>query len=86
MVMLHRGDSGFNIAVQDIHSGQIDTVTHSAMDESPSVAPNGRLILYASKEYDQGILGMVSIDGRIRLKFPSRNGDIQEPAWSPYLG
>ena len=86
MVMLHRGDRGFNIAVQDMHSGQVETVTNSAMDESPSVAPNGRLILYASREHDQGILGMVSIDGRIRLKFPSRNGDIQEPAWSPYLG
>lgn len=86
IVMLHRGDRDFNIAVQDMHSGQLEILTHSAMDESPSVAPNGRLILYATKDHDQGILGMVSIDGRIRLKFPSRDGDIQEPAWSPYLG
>ena len=86
IVMLHRNDRDFNIAVQDLHSGQVETLTHSAMDESPSVAPNGRLVLYATKDHDQGILGMVSIDGRIRLKFPSRDGDIQEPAWSPYLG
>lgn len=86
MVMLHRSNSDFNIAVQDLHSGQVTTLTHSSMDESPSVAPNGRLILYATRDGNRGILGMVSIDGRIRLKFPSRDGDIQEPAWSPYLG
>jgi TolB protein len=86
MVMLHRSDRDFNIAVQDMHSGQVTTLTNSSMDESPSVAPNGRLILYATHDGNRGILGMVSIDGRIRLKFPSRDGDIQEPAWSPYLG
>ncbi|MCX7119243.1 MAG: Tol-Pal system beta propeller repeat protein TolB [Legionellales bacterium] len=86
IVMLHRSDRDFNIAVQDIHSGQVTTLTNSSMDESPSVAPNGRLVLYATHDRNQGILGMVSIDGRIRLKFPSRDGDIQEPAWSPYLG
>lgn len=86
IVMLHRADTNFNIAVQDIRSGQVQTLTNSAMDESPSVSPNGRLVLYASRDRDRGILGMVSIDGRIRLKFPSRDGDIQEPAWSPYLG
>lgn len=86
IVMLHRNDSNFNIAVQDVHSGQVTTLTHSTMDESPSIAPNGRLILYATRDANRGILSMVSIDGRIRLKFPSRDGDIQEPAWSPYLG
>ncbi|MEI6094205.1 MAG: Tol-Pal system beta propeller repeat protein TolB, partial [Gammaproteobacteria bacterium] len=78
IVMLHRSDRDFNIAVQDIHSGQVTTLTNSSMDESPSVAPNGRLVLYATHDRNQGILGMVSIDGRIRLKFPSRDGDIQE--------
>lgn len=86
IVMLHRNAKDFNIAVQDMHSGQVMTVTNASMDESPSIAPNGRLVLYATRDGQRGILGMVSIDGRIRLKFPSRDGDIQEPAWSPYLG
>ncbi len=86
IVMLHRTDRSFNIAVQDVHSGQVLTLTNSSMDESPSVAPNGRLVLYATHDQAQGVLAMVSIDGRIKLKFPSRDGDIQEPAWSPFLG
>ena len=86
IVMLHRDDTRFNIAVQDVGSGRLTSVTSAASDESPSSSPNGRLILYATRENDQGILGIVSIDGRIHMKLPSRSGDVQEPAWSPFLG
>lgn len=85
IVMLHREDKDFNIAVQPAQGGSVTVLTHSAMDESPSVSPNGRVVLYATRDSSQGVLEMVSIDGRTRLKFPSRDGDIQEPAWSPFL-
>lgn len=86
IVMLHREGKQFNIGIQDIRTGRIRPITSSSLDESPSVSPNGRLILYATHSYDKGVLAMVSTDGRIRLNLPSRQGDVQEPAWSPYLG
>ncbi len=86
IVMLHRAESQFNIGVQDVASGQVSQLTDSPFDESPSVSPNGRLILYATHVQDKGVLSIVSIDGRIRMKLPARGGDVQEPAWSPYLG
>jgi TolB protein len=86
IVLLHRDSGKFNIAVQDVASGQLSLLTSALMDESPSVSPNGRLILYATKQSEQGILGIVSIDGRIHMRLPSGDGDVQEPAWSPYLG
>lgn len=86
IVMLHRENSSFNIGVQDIASGRVEQVTFSTLDESPSIAPNGRLILYATRYNDKGVLGIVSLDGRIRMRLPAREGDVQEPAWSPYLG
>lgn len=86
IVMLHREAKDFNIGVQATNTNQVLTLTNSTMDESPSIAPNGRLVLYATHDQYHGILAMVSIDGSIKLKFPSRDGDIQEPAWSPFIG
>jgi TolB protein len=86
IVMLHREDRKFNIGVQSASGGPISSLTFSGMDESPSVAPNSRLVLYATHYQDKGVLGIVSLDGRIRIRLPARAGDVQEPAWSPYLG
>jgi TolB protein len=86
IVMLHRDDKQFNIGVQNISGGPIVSLTFSGRDESPTIAPNGRLILYATHNQDKGVLGIVSLDGRIRMNLPARDGDVQEPAWSPYLG
>lgn len=86
LVMLHREDRQFNIGVQDMDSGRVTPLTFSQMDESPTVSPNGRLILYATRFQDKGILSIVSIDGRVKMRLPARAGDVQEPAWSPFVG
>lgn len=86
IVMLHRDDRQFNIGVQNASGGPIASLTFSGLDESPSVSPNSRLVLYATRFQDKGVLSIVSIDGKIRMRLPARQGDVQEPAWSPYLG
>lgn len=85
IVMLHREDREFNIGVQNVASGIVQLITDSDMDESPTVAPNGKLVLYATTVRHKGILAISSIDGSIRIRLPSREGDVQEPAWSPFL-
>ncbi len=86
LVMLHREDKRFNIGTQVLSSGQVSILTDADADEAPSIAPNGRFIVYATRLDGRGMLGLVSLDGQVRMLYPPRNGDIQEPAWSPFFG
>lgn len=86
IVMLHRENKVFNIGVQKTDDNDIDNLTFNENDESPSISPNGRMVLYATRHDNKGVLSVVSLDGKIRLRLPSGEGDVQEPAWSPYLG
>lgn len=85
LVYVHRENGNFHIAVQDLVRGTFDVVTKTDMDESPSVAPNGSMIIYATEEGGKGVLKAVSMDGRVKVSLPSRQGEVREPAWSPFL-
>ena len=86
IILLHRIGSGFNIALQDINTGHISQLTRFGNNESPSISPNGRMVLFAAKHGCRNVLSMVSTDGRVRLTLPARTGEVQEPAWPPFLG
>jgi len=86
LAMVHRGaDNIFHIAVQDLKTGRLDILTDTFLDESPTIAPNGSMILYATQKGVRGVLGGVTLDGNVRFILPSASGDVREPAWSPYL-
>lgn len=73
----------FRVALQDLTSGQVQILSDGSQDESPSFAPNGRLILYATSINGRGTLAAVSADGRVKQRLSETNGDVREPAWSP---
>lgn len=86
LVMVHRGEGGgFVIASQDLVTNDFRRLTQSAMDESPTVAPNGAMVMYTSRQGRRTVLAVVSIDARVRFLLPSQSGDVREPAWSPFL-
>lgn len=82
IVLLHRQNGEYNIASQDIASGNLVILTHSGRDDSPTLAPNGMMVLFGN---EFGELGLVSIDGRVKLRVPGKSGKVQDPAWSPFL-
>jgi TolB protein len=83
MVMLQGFKGKDYIAVQDLSSGSVQVLTETGRDESPSFAPNGRIILYATKQNNKGVLASVTIDGRIHQRLGESGSSIREPAWSP---
>ena len=85
LVFVHRNDGVFHIAVMDLQRGRLMVLTSTSLDESPSIAPNGTMLIYATQDRGRGILAVVSIDGSVKYRLPSSVGDVREPAWSPFL-
>jgi TolB protein len=86
LIMIHRsGNDAYGIAVQDLENNQLRILTQTRLDESPSLAPNGRVIMYGTAENGRRVLGGVSLDGRVKWRVPSRGGELREPAWSSFL-
>lgn len=83
LTMVHGFKGKFYIAVQDLQSGALQVLTETGRDESPSFAPNGRVILYATEQRGKALLAAVSVDGRIHQRLGESGTDVREPAWSP---
>jgi len=82
-VFIQRNEGKFNVAVQDFATRQVQVLTDTLLDESPSFSPNGRTILYATEVAGRGILAAVSSDGKVKQRYSAQAGDVREPAWGP---
>lgn len=70
------------IAVLDLASGTIQEITSGNLDKSPSLSPNGKMVIYANYDQPRGILAEASINGQVHLTLPATEGWVQSPAWS----
>ena len=84
-IFVHRSDDGlFHIALKYKKENFIRILTEAKMDESPSVAPNGNMVIYGIREGDLSMLAGFSLSGA-RFKLPASQGEVREPAWSNFL-
>jgi TolB protein len=85
LALVHGSRGGYRIALLDLETGALSTLTETRLDESPSFAPNGAMVIYASSGGRGDSLEAVSIDGRVRQRLSASSGDVREPSWSPFL-
>ena len=85
LAYISQNGSRYQLTLMDLATKQTQILTDSSKDESPSFAPNGRMILYATEVAGRGVLAAVSIDGRVKYKLSVPAADAREPAWSPFV-
>lgn len=83
LAMVH-SNNGFNIGLLDLYTNEFNVVTDAFLGESPSFAPNSDMIVYAMNRDSKGQLAVVSVDGRASQILSVADGQVREPAWSPY--
>ncbi|MBI2959888.1 MAG: Tol-Pal system protein TolB [Betaproteobacteria bacterium] len=85
LAFVTRREGRFQLAVMDLANRQMQVLTDTQRDESPSFAPNGRMILYATELGGRGVLSATSSDGRVKQRLTVKAADVREPAWGPFL-
>jgi TolB protein len=85
LAMVHGNDSGYHIAVLDLERNLHEVLTNARLDESPSFAPNGTMIIYATMGPGGSELAATSTDGRLKQRLALQRGEVREPAWGPFL-
>ena len=84
IIFVHRSNANFQIALRYFNENFIRILTEAQMDESPSISPNGNVIVYAITDDDKGLLAGVTLSGA-RFRLPTTEGAVREPSWSGFL-
>jgi len=84
IALVHGAGGNYRIAVLDVATQRLRVLTDGNEDESPSFAPNGSMIIYATDVGNREVLAAVSVDGRFQQRLSLQVGSVREPVWSPF--
>jgi TolB protein len=84
LAYISRVSGAFKLHLMELAGGAVTVLTDTAADESPSFAPNNRLIVYATQQQGREVLMTTTLDGRIKARLTGQSGNIREPDWGPF--
>lgn len=85
LALVHGAERQYRIGLLSVKQGYLELLSKSRLDESPSFAPNGSMILYTTTTSMGTELAAVSVDGRVHQRLAMQDGEVREPAWGPFL-
>ena len=84
LAYVSRVGGAFKLQLMELATGTVTSLTDTNADESPSFAPNSRLIVYATQLQGREALMTTTLDGKIKARLAGKGGDIREPDWGPF--
>jgi len=84
IAMVHNSGQGYRVGILDLERNNFRLLTNGSLDEAPSFAPNGSMIIYSTRHNKNTVLSAVSADGRVQQRLRLQGGKVREPAWSPF--
>ncbi|HAT1685448.1 TPA: Tol-Pal system protein TolB, partial [Klebsiella oxytoca] len=85
LVMVGTQNGEQHLVRLDLKTHETRVMTDTLLDETPTIAPNGSMIMYSSAQGTGFVLRLISADGRFRAMLPADDAQLSSPAWSPYL-
>ena len=84
LAYVSRINGAFKLQIMELTSGTVNSITDTNADESPSFAPNSRLLVYATQQQGREALMTTTLDGKVKARLAGQTGDIREPGWGPF--
>lgn len=84
LAYISRVSGVFKLHVMDLAAGTVNAITETQADESPSFAPNSRLLVYATQLQGREVLMTSTLDGKLKARLTGQSGNIREPDWGPF--
>lgn len=83
LVLTRRSGGGYQIGLYHLDNGRFDALTSGRLDEGASFSPNGKMIIYATRENGRSILKIINIRGGVAMTLNDPAGRLRDPAWGP---
>lgn len=85
LAYISRVGGAFKLHLMNLADGTVSVISDSAADESPSFAPNGKMLVYATQLQGREALMTSTLDGKVKARLSGQQGDIREPHWGPFF-
>ena len=85
MAFISGANGGYQTHIMDLKYGDMQSISNTTRDESPSFAANGQVVLYSTIKGGRQVLSASSLDGRMQQELPLPSGQARFPAWGPFM-